>query len=606
MKGKLRKLPPSLEGTYEEIFGEQIGTGQENDKLLAHAAMKWIMCSTRPLSPDELVEASNVGLPTSSSNADINTILEACHSLVVIDREANVVRFAHTSVHEFLQRKGWDSIQTNAVAAGACLSTIVNVLHPHSSSTPHTPFVLYSIYYWPHHAQLCDDGKNIHIQLKSFLGTLETPAQSFLNWLTFIGNKPHQEYEPEISWYPNLKANLDADPPSILPAICYFGLQCILRDYLDSAQVIDINKRNKLGLSLLSLASGAGHEKIVRILIDRGAVVNQPGGTYGYALHYASALGQERTVRVLLEKGADIHRMGWNGKPALAAAALEGQDGVVRILLENGGSIHANSAFVAAAARQNVTVLRTLAENGVDLSHQRQTMFDALRSAATQRVTENVRFLLSVLKSNAGHDRELSAIGSHTARSAVTAGSMEVLLTIFEMLPGANLDLPSKESGKTALQIALEYESGVIADFLISRGANIRLLKGLLISQLQWASNELWFPELQAFLGTRSSLDDPLLTPEDVLQVQSLLRKVTRLPVHLVNSILDLGEYWIYTECSREENLAIAQHHEQRPYVQLPIMQSRLDSPVRKIVFSIRSHDQGTFKHSPMSNFLML
>lgn len=598
VKGRLqsRKLPTSLEAIYNEIFRERIGVEQENDKRLAHLAMRWMMCSARPLSPDELVKASNVGLQANSSNADIDTILRVCHDFVVIDREADVIRFTHSSVHEFLERLGWGSIQTNAIAAEACLSVLVNVLHPLSSVIPHTPFLSYSVYYWQHHAQRCnggEDARKVQIQLKSFLGTLETPAQPFLNWLTFVENKPHQQYEPGISWRPDLKANLEADPPSILPTICYFGLHGILRDYLNSAQGSHANKRNKLSLSMLSLASGSGNEESVRTLIDCGAVVNQPGGTYGYALHYASALGQESTVRVLLEKGADVHRMGWNGKSALAAAALEGQDGVARILLENGATRHVDSAFVMAAGRENLTMLRTLAENGADLSHKGQTMFDALDNAIAERITNNVRFLISILESDVNEDREFSAIGSHIVRSAVTTGSMEILLTIFEMLPDADLDLPSKESGKTALQIALECGSDVMADFLISRGAKIQQLKNLLIGQLQWARNEAWFPELLAFLGTRTSLEDPLLTPEDVLQVQSFLNKITRLPEHLVNSILDLGEYWVYTECSREEDLRVEQYHAQLPYVQLPI-QNCLDSPVRKIVFRLRSHDQGT------------
>lgn len=245
---------------------------------------------------------------------------------------------------------------------------------------------------------------------------------------------------------------------------------------------------------------------------------------------------------------------------------------------------------MAASGRENSAALSTLAEYGVDTSHYGRTMFDALENAATTRQAGNVRDLLSILKQKVKHNRELSAIGANTATAAVRVGSLEVLHTIFEALPGANLDLPSKKWGKTPLHVALERGSSGMANYLISRGANIRLVRNMRIGRLQWAKTEPWFPELQLFLG--GIPEGPLLTPEDVLHVQSFLRERTRLPEHIVNSILDLGEYWVHTQCSREDVQTITQYDEQLPYVQLPI-NSNLSSPVRKIIFYIRSHDQG-------------
>jgi ankyrin repeat protein len=84
-------------------------------------------------------------------------------------------------------------------------------------------------------------------------------------------------------------------------------------------------------------ASFGGHEKVVRILLDKGADVNAPGGRYGdgrygNALQAASKGGHEKVVRMLLDKNADVNAQGGYFGNALRAASLGGQEKVVRML----------------------------------------------------------------------------------------------------------------------------------------------------------------------------------------------------------------------------------------------------------------------------------
>jgi ankyrin repeat protein len=47
-----------------------------------------------------------------------------------------------------------------------------------------------------------------------------------------------------------------------------------------------------------------GHEKVVKLLLSKGANVNAQGGEYGNALYAALEEGHEQVVKLLANKGA--------------------------------------------------------------------------------------------------------------------------------------------------------------------------------------------------------------------------------------------------------------------------------------------------------------
>ena len=73
----------------------------------------------------------------------------------------------------------------------------------------------------------------------------------------------------------------------------------------DCPPVIDRYSRD-FGTTL-DAASLGGHEKIVQLLLDKGAEVNAQGGFYGNALQAASVKGDEQVVKILLDKGAEVN-----------------------------------------------------------------------------------------------------------------------------------------------------------------------------------------------------------------------------------------------------------------------------------------------------------
>ena len=53
-----------------------------------------------------------------------------------------------------------------------------------------------------------------------------------------------------------------------------------------------------------------GHDKIVQLLLEKGAEVNAQGGHYGNALQAACSGGHDKIVQLLLERGAEVNAQG--------------------------------------------------------------------------------------------------------------------------------------------------------------------------------------------------------------------------------------------------------------------------------------------------------
>ena len=84
--------------------------------------------------------------------------------------------------------------------------------------------------------------------------------------------------------------------------------------------------------SSLYYAGYTGLEKVVKVLLDKGADINAKGGQFGNALQAASLRGHEKVVETLLGKGADVNAQGGQLGNALQAASSGGHEKVVQML----------------------------------------------------------------------------------------------------------------------------------------------------------------------------------------------------------------------------------------------------------------------------------
>jgi ankyrin repeat protein len=89
----------------------------------------------------------------------------------------------------------------------------------------------------------------------------------------------------------------------------------------------------------IKAASFSGHEKIVQLLIGKGANVNAKGGMYGTALHEAAGRGSENIVQFLLDNGSDINAQGGEYGNAIQAAVANNQTNIAHLLLLRGAKL---------------------------------------------------------------------------------------------------------------------------------------------------------------------------------------------------------------------------------------------------------------------------
>lgn len=214
----------------------------------------------------------------------------------------------------------------------------------------------------------------------------------------------------------------------------------------------DVNKRNELGESLLTVPNGDGQTaltiaslcdspEVIKALLQGGTNTEIQHASGGFALTIASARGQVETVKMLLDhganvdaqnshrdlllitepsiraspwvdasdameqlqeglKGAEIHKGTKRYDCALQAAVMEGKVEVVKLLLQHGADVNAawercRSALVAASAIGNVEVLQLLLAHGADVNASCEVYGSALIVAAVGRNPGVVRMLLA-------------------------------------------------------------------------------------------------------------------------------------------------------------------------------------------------------------------
>ncbi len=350
---------------------------------------------------------NSTGLNRKRRLQDSNDVREICIGFTDIGLDANhttetyheeeltrTVRIAHFSVQEYLESErirhqkaaifSLTSLTAHGEIAQICLTYLLE--HGLSSSNldqsllEEFPLAKFAAMYWYHHYQNTakhDPG------LEDSILKLFQRQDSFATWV-----KLHDIDRP---WDTSINFRRELDN---IPAPVYYasllGLDQALHDLVNSEKLESttipalppapasnvskkINAQGGRYGNALQAASYRGHEKVMQMLLDKGADVKAQGGRYGNALQAASYGGHEKVMQMLLDKGADVNAQGGHFGNALQVASYGGHEKVVQMLLDKGADVKAQggrygNALQAASYGGHEKVLRLLLNQDAVLS----------------------------------------------------------------------------------------------------------------------------------------------------------------------------------------------------------------------------------------------
>lgn len=145
------------------------------------------------------------------------------------------------------------------------------------------------------------------------------------------------------------------------------GTKRYLEEHPEFAKEKDAN-----GVGPLWTPAKRGNLEIVKLLVERGADVNDRNKSGWTPLMLAASEGHEPVVSYLLSKGADPKAVDQKGTSALTIAALHGHAAVVGVLLKAGApaddrSGRAMPPLLAAITSGNLDPVKLIVESGADI-----------------------------------------------------------------------------------------------------------------------------------------------------------------------------------------------------------------------------------------------
>lgn len=259
----LDRLPETLEETYSGTM-TKFKRYSEYSRTAVESLLKFLMVSKRILTFSEMMKAVSTKSRRRDESLDPDHLVRMSLSLVVIDNESLVFRFAHLSVREFLEKRvDYAGEPAHALAAEACLSSLVASTETELFST-RMRFEDYTVLYWAHHCQYAGTERakgSLKELLLLFLG-LHDDKRAFERWTHAWKAATLRGVPSEI--FECLSDSL-ASPTQPLFVTCVYGFRELVEP-LAGADLALVETRNSRRRNCFEVAAFHGQEEILRTL----------------------------------------------------------------------------------------------------------------------------------------------------------------------------------------------------------------------------------------------------------------------------------------------------------------------------------------------------
>ncbi|KAI4094173.1 MAG: hypothetical protein LQ344_002427 [Seirophora lacunosa] len=526
IKKAIANLPNTLNQLYDEAF-ERIDGQNEDDRELAHRALRWVAYAYEPLSVRMLEEALAIDPQANDldpqASPPITLVLNACAGLLITEEKTATVRLVHYTAQDYFDKLTTSRIHdAHTVLAGDCIAYL-NAESIQSSRDGSDwwgvnrifPLFVYASTFLGLHAKA---GREAGL-------TAEIDAYLLKDPRVWLGSLIHDD------------ALLEECKGCAVAA--FFGLCDALRRVL--AQTDDVNVLTFAGFSALHLAAHNDQTAAIKVLLEHGADIeckskrgetplltavlaerraayellvdrgsnvlamdldqNMPFTSVKWGSpiptlqqlldrgadidhvpkpkHGMSCLmrqvwqGDVQTVRWLLEKGASVNIRGGSGETALHKASWNGHVDIVDLLLQNGADASISDAdgfspLHIACLQHRVNVTSRLLGHGVDVNQQDRWGKTALHAVA--HFSDDDSQCLYLLLAHGADTEKQNKRGETPLLTAVHHDSTHAI----DALLKAGADTNKEDAcGETALMCAAKYRTKDAVSILLQAGADI-------------------------------------------------------------------------------------------------------------------------------------